>query len=140
MIRLSHRSFLTNPSRGLRNQRQRQETRYQTDSSVSKPKDSQHRVSLRSLFGEQDNCYILDAKKKGNVGRFFNHSCSPNCFAQNVFTDTHDLRFPMVAFFASRTIYALEEITWDYQYEIDSVPDKKMYCYCKSANCRGRLL
>jgi len=30
------------------------------------------------------------------------HSCSPNVFVQNVFVDTHDLRFPWVAFFASR--------------------------------------
>lgn len=30
------------------------------------------------------------------------HSCSPNLFVQNVFVDTHDLRFPWVAFFASK--------------------------------------
>jgi len=28
------------------------------------------------------------------------HSCDPNVFVQNVFVDTHDLRFPWVAFFA----------------------------------------
>lgn len=28
------------------------------------------------------------------------HSCSPNLFVQNVFVDTHDLRFPWVAFFS----------------------------------------
>lgn len=32
----------------------------------------------------------------------FQHSCSPNLFVQNVFVDTHDLRFPWVAFFASK--------------------------------------
>lgn len=30
------------------------------------------------------------------------HSCIPNLFVQNVFVDTHDLRFPWVAFFASK--------------------------------------
>lgn len=30
------------------------------------------------------------------------HSCTPNLFVQNVFVDTHDLRFPWVAFFASK--------------------------------------
>ena len=28
------------------------------------------------------------------------HSCTPCAFVQNVFVDTHDLRFPWVAFFA----------------------------------------
>lgn len=32
------------------------------------------------------------------------HSCSPNLFVQNVFVDTHDLRFPWVAFFASKWV------------------------------------
>ena len=35
-----------------------------------------------------------------NISNFFQHSCSPNVFVQNVFVDTHDLRFPWVAFFA----------------------------------------
>ena len=33
------------------------------------------------------------------------HSCSPNMFVQNVFIDTHDLRFPWVAFFAKRLVF-----------------------------------
>lgn len=121
------------PSRGLRHQ---QEKRKQNVSHTVTSTKKSH----RQTFYGTDVTYILDAKKKGNVGRFFNHSCSPNCFPQNVFTDTHDLRYPMVCFFASRTIYALEEVSWDYNYEIGSVPDRKMYCYCKSVNCRGRLL
>lgn len=36
------------------------------------------------------------------VSSVFQHSCSPNLFVQNVFVDTHDLRFPWVAFFASK--------------------------------------
>jgi histone-lysine N-methyltransferase SETDB1 len=70
----------------------------------------------------------------------FQHSCDPNIFVQNVFVDTHDLRFPWVAFFALRYIKAGTELTWDYRYEVGSVPGKKLYCYCDSAECRGRLL
>ena len=33
------------------------------------------------------------------------HSCEPNIFVQNVFVDTHDLRFPWVAFFAYEWVY-----------------------------------
>lgn len=68
------------------------------------------------------------------------HSCQPNVFVQNVFVDTHDVRFPWVAFFALTYIKAGTELTWDYNYDIGSVPGKVLYCYCNNADCRGRLL
>ena len=74
------------------------------------------------------------------MGRYLNHCCDPNLFVQNVFTDTQDLRFPWVAFFSMRHIRAGSELTWDYNYEVGSVPGKVLYCYCGAANCRGRLL
>ena len=37
-------------------------------------------------------------------------------------------------------IRAGTELTWDYNYEVGSVPGKVLYCYCGSAECRGRLL
>ncbi|XP_074601762.1 histone-lysine N-methyltransferase eggless-like [Brevipalpus obovatus] len=95
--------------------------------------------SLRQCFNGKSS-YSLDAKKIGNVGRFLNHSCSPNCFAQNVFVDTHDPRFPIVAFFAAEFIPAFTELTWDYNYEVGSVEGKKLNCYCESDNCRYRLI
>lgn len=84
--------------------------------------------------------YVLDAQKVGNIGRFFNHSCEPNLFIQNVFIDTHDLRLPHVAFFTNRIVHAMEELTWDYSYEIGSIPGRQMPCKCRSDLCRGRLL
>ena len=86
------------------------------------------------------------------------HSCKPNMVVQNVFIDTHDLRFPWVAFFAKRCarmghsfshhftpppprhIRALQELTWDYNYEVGSVEGKYIKCMCGTAKCRGRLL
>ena len=56
---------------------------------VRVPKDFK---SVRSMFGEDEESYIMDAKQKGNIGRFLNHSCYPNVVAQNVFVDSHDLR------------------------------------------------
>jgi ABC-type multidrug transport system fused ATPase/permease subunit len=56
--------------------------------------------------------YIMDAKTCGNIGRYFNHSCSPNMFVQNVFVDTYDLRFPWIAFFAFTSIKAGSELCW----------------------------
>ncbi|KAF7266513.1 hypothetical protein GWI33_020194 [Rhynchophorus ferrugineus] len=99
-------------------------------------------VSVRELFGkeEKDNIYIMDAKNAGNIGRFLNHSCSPNVFVQNVFVDTHDVRFPWVAFFSSQFIRAGTELTWNYNYDIGSVPGRVLYCNCASLECKGRLL
>lgn len=95
--------------------------------------------NFRSYF-DDEFCYIMDAKSLGNIGRYLNHNCSPNVFVQNVFVDTHDLRFPWVAFFALQYIRAGSELTWDYNYDVGSVPDKVLYCYCGSLECRGRLL
>ncbi|XP_073245234.1 histone-lysine N-methyltransferase SETDB1-like isoform X3 [Porites lutea] len=100
---------------------------------------SSKRMSTRSMFGEE-HCYVIDAKAYGNCGRYLNHSCSPNLFVQNVFVDTHDLRFPWVAFFTQQNVPAGTELTWDYAYEVDSVKGKVLHCYCGSAECRGRLL
>ena len=80
-----------------------------------------------------DEGYVIDAKRKGNVGRFLNHSCSPNCQLQNIFTDTHDPRFPVMGFFTSRKVSALEELTWDYLYD-ESV--QVFDCACGSSRCK----
>uniref|UniRef100_A0A8C2JJ35 [histone H3]-lysine(4) N-trimethyltransferase n=1 Tax=Cyprinus carpio TaxID=7962 RepID=A0A8C2JJ35_CYPCA len=96
--------------------------------------------NTRRLFNGEETCYIIDARQEGNLGRFINHSCSPNLFVQNVFVDTHDLRFPWVAFFASKRIKAGTELTWDYNYEVGSVEGKVLLCCCGSLRCTGRLL
>uniref|UniRef100_A0A3Q3GMH2 [histone H3]-lysine(4) N-trimethyltransferase n=1 Tax=Labrus bergylta TaxID=56723 RepID=A0A3Q3GMH2_9LABR len=101
--------------------------------------ENAHR-NTRLFFDGEESCYIIDAKLEGNLGRYLNHSCSPNLFVQNVFVDTHDLRFPWVAFFASKRIRAGTELTWDYNYEVGSVEGKVLLCCCGSTECRGRLL
>lgn len=108
--------------------------------SEGKADEKEQRPSTRYYFNDGQLCYVMDAKSTGNIGRYLNHSCSPNVFVQNVFVDTHDLRFPWVAFFAGQYIRAGTELTWDYNYEVGSVPGKVLYCYCSSAECRGRLL
>ncbi len=72
-------------------------------------------------FLDERKVFIMDAKLSGNIGRFFNHSCTPNIYVQNVFVDTYDLRFPWIAFFSSENISAGTELCWDYHYEIGSV-------------------
>uniref|UniRef100_A0A4W4ERA1 [histone H3]-lysine(4) N-trimethyltransferase n=1 Tax=Electrophorus electricus TaxID=8005 RepID=A0A4W4ERA1_ELEEL len=96
--------------------------------------------NTRSLFSGEKACYLINAKQEGNIARYINHSCSPNLFVQNVFVDTHDLRFPWVAFFTSKRIKAGTELTWDYSYEVGSVEGKVLLCCCGSDECTGRLL
>lgn len=92
----------------------------------------------------KDGGFTIDAAEFGNVGRFINHSCSPNIIAQNVLSDHHDTRMPHIMFFAADNIPPLQELTYDYNYEIDQVFDsdgniKRKYCYCGSAECTGRM-
>jgi len=101
-------------------------------------KPAEHK-SLRNLF-EDPNIYVIDSSTSSNVGRYFNHSCQPNVFVQNVFVDTQDPRFPWITHFALKNISAGSELTWDYAYEIGSMKGKKLQCYCEAQNCRGRLL
>lgn len=97
--------------------------------------------SLRRFYGkDESDIFVMDAKISGNIGRYFNHSCEPNMFVQNVFIDTHDLRFPWIAFFALCYIRAGTELTWNYGYDVGSVPGKVLYCQCGAPTCRQRLL
>ncbi|XP_071730842.1 histone-lysine N-methyltransferase, H3 lysine-9 specific SUVH6-like [Rutidosis leptorrhynchoides] len=88
--------------------------------------------------------FTIDAANYGNVGRFINHSCSPNLYAQNVLFDQEDKRMPHIMLFAAENIPPLQELTYHYNYEVDTVHDsdgniKVKNCYCGSAECTGRL-
>ncbi|CAF1161216.1 unnamed protein product, partial [Didymodactylos carnosus] len=99
-------------------------------------------ISLnRSKLPDYDGIvYTLDAKLIGNIGRYFNHSCSPNLEVQNVFVDTHDIHFPWIGFFATKFIKSGTELCWDYRYEVGTIPNRRIDCTCGSTECRGRLL
>lgn len=116
--------------------------RNQQARSDSAKRAAEPRVSFKKIHSilNESHDYTLDARMQGNVGRFFNHSCDPNAFVQNVFIESHDLRFPTVAFFASRTIKALDEITWNYNYKMGSIEGRVIECHCGAPNCRGRIL
>ncbi|PIA58618.1 hypothetical protein AQUCO_00500512v1 [Aquilegia coerulea] len=86
--------------------------------------------------------FTIDATKRGNVGRFINHSCSPNLCVQNVLYHHHDKRMPHIMFFASVNIPRLQELT--YNYKVGQVFDydgniRKKNCYCGSSECTGRM-
>ncbi|NWW96955.1 SETB2 methyltransferase, partial [Rhynochetos jubatus] len=116
-------------------------------------KEENHRRSKQDAFCEEadgvktllknaneENVYVLDATKEGNVGRFLNHSCCPNLFAQSVFVETHNRSFPWVAFFTNRHVKAGTELTWDYGYEAGSMPETEISCQCGVQKCRKKTL
>ncbi|OQV15605.1 putative Histone-lysine N-methyltransferase EHMT1 [Hypsibius exemplaris] len=89
---------------------------------------------------EEDEGFLIDGRRFGNVARFFNHSCEPNMFTQVLYREYYSNKLYNIAFFTLRTIKAGEELTWDYKYEVDSVPGRSIVCLCKSRFCRGRML
>jgi SET domain-containing protein len=72
--------------------------------------------------------YTLDAQNIGNIARFINHGCEPNCITVQIQIEHRDPHIPRIAFFAKKTIEKYEELTVDYHY-------KKMPFVCKCRKC-----
>ncbi|XP_047408335.1 histone-lysine N-methyltransferase SETDB2 [Sciurus carolinensis] len=104
------------------------------------PSETRNTSSDSLMKSSKGNVFLLDATKEGNVGRFLNHSCCPNLLVQNVFVETRDRNFPLVAFFTNRYVKARTELTWDYGYEAGTVPDKEILCQCGVNKCRKKIL
>lgn len=89
-----------------------------------------------TFYFQVDDERVIDAKYGGNSSRWINHSCDPNCYA-----DEQDGR---VFITALRNIHAGEELHYDYGLIIEERYTKKLKaeypCWCCSANCRGTLL
>lgn len=74
---------------------------------------------------------FVDATKKGNLGRFCNHSCNPNCFVDK-WVVGDKLRMGV---FAERKIKAGEELVFNYN--VDRYGADPQPCYCGEPNCSG---
>lgn len=92
----------------------------------------QHHTFLFILNGRT----CVDAAVGGNISRFINHSCDPNCIAwiegQHIWID------------ALRDIPAGEELGYEYEYDFlrgYTVDDLEFYgCDCGSPKCRGTIV
>jgi len=95
------------------------------------PNDPNH-----TFYFHVDEERVIDAKHGGNSSRWINHSCDPNCEA-----DEEDGR---VFIKALRNIKAGEELNYDYGLIIDEPYTKKLKaeypCWCGAKLCRGTLL
>ena len=95
------------------------------------PSDPNH-----TFYFHIDEERVIDALYGGNSSRWINHSCDPNCEA-----DEQDGR---VFITALRDIAAGEELNYDYGLIIDERYTPKLKaeypCWCGARQCRGTLL
>lgn len=79
---------------------------------------------------------VIDGNVDGNSARWINHSCAPNCEAEEI--------EGRVFIQALRDISADEELFYDYGLVIDERQTKKLKkeyaCYCGARKCRGTML
>ncbi|KAG6331704.1 hypothetical protein ID866_7384 [Astraeus odoratus] len=77
----------------------------------------------------------IDATKRGGIGRFANHSCSPNCYVAKWTVGTH----VRMGIFAKRFIQRDEELTFNYNVDRYGHVHDAQQCYCGEPNCVGYL-
>ncbi|MBP6692038.1 MAG: SET domain-containing protein-lysine N-methyltransferase [Xanthomonadales bacterium] len=88
--------------------------------------------------------YVIDANVDGNVARWINHGCDPNCEAF-VHEGAHgDLRKDRVIIESRRAIAAGEELTYDYGIILEEPHTAKLRriwgCRCGAPGCTGTML
>lgn len=81
-----------------------------------------------------DNDTYIDARKKGGLARYINHSCEPNCIVNR--WKVRGLN--RAGIFALRDIAVGEELSFDYKWDRKRgrAPTK---CHCLTPSCRGTL-
>jgi len=72
----------------------------------------------------------LDGRRGGNVSRFINHSCQPNCHSEN--------RRGHILIVATQDIEAGEELTFDYGFPFRDWADNP--CRCGAPDCAGYIV
>ncbi|KAJ9565003.1 hypothetical protein OSB04_000969 [Centaurea solstitialis] len=89
---------------------------------------------------KDEEALCLDATYYGNVARFINHRCfDSNLVEIPVEVENPDHHYYHLAFFTTRKVKALEELTWDYGIDFDDEehPVKAFRCRCGSRFCRN---
>ncbi|XP_041481439.1 histone-lysine N-methyltransferase EHMT2-like isoform X2 [Lytechinus variegatus] len=93
---------------------------------------------LFDLDNREGDVYCIDARFYGNVSRFINHRCDPNIVPVRVYIEHQDLRFPRIAFFASKDIRAYEELGFDYGDKFWAIKSKFFVCGCGASICKHK--
>ena len=77
--------------------------------------------------------WYIDARVKGSLSRFINHSCDPNCKLLPV----NVAGFIRIAIVAIKNIAPDEFLSYDYQF--DTKHGDKFICRCGAKGCRGTM-
>lgn len=100
------------------------------------PGGGPHHTQLFAIDGPDGEELIVDAGVDGNVARFINHSCVPNCDA---IVDAGRIWITTI-----RDVRAGEELGYDYAFilpERHTPAAKRRYpCSCGEPGCRGTML
>ena len=95
------------------------------------PSDPNH-----TFYFHIDDGHVIDALYGGNASRWINHSCDPNCEADEV--------GGRVFIKALRRIEPGEELNYNYGLVLDgpiTAKERAQYpCWCGAAQCRGTML
>lgn len=76
----------------------------------------------------------IDATKKGNTSRFFNHSCNPNCVLEQWSVNG----MPHMCFFANKDINSGTELTFDYNWTLDAKDEEDFKSKATECKCGTR--
>lgn len=76
---------------------------------------------------------VCDATMRGNVARYINASCDPNCYTQ-IITAGDNKR---IVIYAKRDIPKGGELVYDYKFSLESDPGKRLICNCGAKMCKG---
>jgi SET domain-containing protein len=97
---------------------------------------AEHAYSPHTMLFIVNDDIVIDATRRGNSARWFNHSCSPNCEVE----DENDRIFIETR----RDVRPGEELTYDYNLQLGephtAAAKKENPCFCGSRRCRGTLL
>ena len=97
--------------------------RISSDEAVARESDP-HREGVYTFWLNDE--FVIDGYEKGNVLKYLNHSCTPNC--------TYAITNERIMIYSCQEIAAGSELTIDYDYDpdIDLEP-----CLCGTEQCRG---
>ncbi|SMC75684.1 SET domain-containing protein [Polynucleobacter kasalickyi] len=96
---------------------------------------------FHTFYFSLTNGKVIDGNVNGNIAKWINHSCKPNCETKEIKDKNNKLR---VFIFAKRNINKDDELFYDYGLELDAEHTKEEQlnykCLCGKKNCRKTML
>ena len=96
-----------------------------------------------TFFFTLNDRYVIDGGQGGNIARWINHSCAPNCEPVMLIDHKHP-KLDHVVIDAIRDIEPGEELGYEYGITLEGRVTAKMKqawaCRCGAAHCTGSML